>query len=242
MFKDKLKQLRTEKGYTQSDVANAIGVTAATIGNYEQGSRQPRGDEAWQKLADFLEVSVDELMDKKKTIRWADVKDDPKYKNMKITIKQPKYTVPKDLKNNLREECRIIYKKIDITHFFRSSETTISSTKEQFRAYIEFSERASHALLARCYLFEILSDIEDALCEEILENLQQYINRIMKTVVFWYTQCWSNLDGVFDDKVTDLPSLNKLIFRCFLVDDVAVKEFYLKKIEYDFSWLNEKLR
>ena len=113
MFKDKLKQLRTEKGYTQSDVANAIGVTAATIGNYEQGSRQPRGDEAWQKLADFLEVSVDELMDKKKTIRWADVKDDPKYKNMKITIKQPKYTVPKDLKNNLREECRIIYKKIE---------------------------------------------------------------------------------------------------------------------------------
>lgn len=64
MFKDKLKQLRIERKLTQADVAKAIGVSAATIGNYEQGTREPRNNEIWKKLADYFEVSVDVLMDK----------------------------------------------------------------------------------------------------------------------------------------------------------------------------------
>lgn len=64
MFKDKLKQLRTERNLTQSDIAKAIGVSPATIGNYEQGTREPRNNEMWQKLADYFNISVDELMDK----------------------------------------------------------------------------------------------------------------------------------------------------------------------------------
>lgn len=64
MFKDKLKQLRTEHNLTQSDIARAIGVSPATIGNYEQGTREPRNNEIWQKLADYFNISVDELMDK----------------------------------------------------------------------------------------------------------------------------------------------------------------------------------
>lgn len=54
MFKDKLKQLRTEHNLTQADVANALGVSSATIGNYEQGTREPRNHEMWQKLPTIL--------------------------------------------------------------------------------------------------------------------------------------------------------------------------------------------
>ena len=63
MFKDKLKQLRIEHNLTQADVAKAIGVSPATIGNYEQGTREPKNNEMWQKLADYFKVSLDELMD-----------------------------------------------------------------------------------------------------------------------------------------------------------------------------------
>lgn len=64
MFKDRLKQLRLDNGVTQSDIAKAICVSPATIGNYEQGTREPRNNTMWQKLADYFGVSVDYLMDK----------------------------------------------------------------------------------------------------------------------------------------------------------------------------------
>ena len=54
MFKDKLKHLRIENNLTQADIAKAIGVSPATIGNYEQGTREPRNNEMWQKLADYF--------------------------------------------------------------------------------------------------------------------------------------------------------------------------------------------
>lgn len=63
MFKDKLKQLRLDKGVTQSDIAKAIGVSPATISNYEQGTREPRRIETLEKIAEYFGVSVECLMD-----------------------------------------------------------------------------------------------------------------------------------------------------------------------------------
>lgn len=55
---DKLKALRKAKGYTQQDVADAIGISRATIGGYEIGRRQPRLPDL-QKMADFYGVGLD---------------------------------------------------------------------------------------------------------------------------------------------------------------------------------------
>ena len=55
---DKLKALRKAKGYTQQDVAEAIGISRATIGGYEIGRRQPRLSDL-QKMADFYGVGLD---------------------------------------------------------------------------------------------------------------------------------------------------------------------------------------
>ena len=40
-FGTRLKQLRTEKGYTQREFAARLGVSASAIGMYEQGRREP---------------------------------------------------------------------------------------------------------------------------------------------------------------------------------------------------------
>ena len=55
---DKLKALRKAKGYTQQDVADAIGTSRATVGGYEIGRRQPRLPDL-QKMADFYGVGLD---------------------------------------------------------------------------------------------------------------------------------------------------------------------------------------
>lgn len=55
---DKLKALRKAKGYTQQDVADAVGISRATIGGYEIGRRHPRIPDL-QTLAKFYGVGLD---------------------------------------------------------------------------------------------------------------------------------------------------------------------------------------
>lgn len=57
----KLKILRKNKGLTQTQVANAVGIGRQAYAYYEKGEREP-SPETLCKLADFFGVSVDELL------------------------------------------------------------------------------------------------------------------------------------------------------------------------------------
>lgn len=61
MFKDRLKELRIEKGLRQVDVANAVGVTLRAICNYEAGTREP-SLEMLVKLCRFFETDPNYLL------------------------------------------------------------------------------------------------------------------------------------------------------------------------------------
>ena len=41
MFGDRLKTLREQQGFTQKDLSNMLGVSAGTVGMWEQGRRTP---------------------------------------------------------------------------------------------------------------------------------------------------------------------------------------------------------
>lgn len=60
-MKERLKQLRHEKGLTQKQVANAIGVVPTAITNYESGIREP-SIAVLKKLCLFYDVSADYLI------------------------------------------------------------------------------------------------------------------------------------------------------------------------------------
>lgn len=60
VFKDRFKELRSEKGLTQVDVAKYLGVKHQTISFYETG-REPDYDKL-SKLADYFDVSTDYLV------------------------------------------------------------------------------------------------------------------------------------------------------------------------------------
>ena len=61
MFSQKLRRLRKERGYTQQDLADKLGMSASTIGMYEQGRRQPDQNTLY-RLGKLLNVSIDYLL------------------------------------------------------------------------------------------------------------------------------------------------------------------------------------
>lgn len=61
-FKEKLKQLRTEKNLTQEEVATAVGVSRRTYVSYEQEGRYPRDRKLYGKLAEVFGCDPNYLM------------------------------------------------------------------------------------------------------------------------------------------------------------------------------------
>jgi len=56
-----MSKLREEKGLTQVNVVDAIGVNYRTIGQYERGINQP-DIETIRRLCEFFEVTADYLL------------------------------------------------------------------------------------------------------------------------------------------------------------------------------------
>ena len=61
-FAEKLKALRTQKGITQKECAEAIGTTERTYISYELDGRYPRKREVYQKLAELFGVETNYLL------------------------------------------------------------------------------------------------------------------------------------------------------------------------------------
>lgn len=63
MFAQRLRELRSEKGVVQKDVANFLNITTSAYGFYEQGKRVPDTD-IMIKLSNYFNVSLDYLLGK----------------------------------------------------------------------------------------------------------------------------------------------------------------------------------
>ena len=58
----RIKTYRKDKGLTQEELASIIGVSAKTIGRYEQGLTEPSADTLFS-LTDALEIEISDLLD-----------------------------------------------------------------------------------------------------------------------------------------------------------------------------------
>ena len=61
LFKERLKELRIEKGLTQTQLAKELRVNQRTISNWEVGERQPDLD-TLEVIAKYFNVSYDYLL------------------------------------------------------------------------------------------------------------------------------------------------------------------------------------
>lgn len=63
-FTSNLKFLRKQKGLTQGELANKIGVNRPKIGSYEEGRAEPKF-ETLQNISHFFQITLDDLLEKK---------------------------------------------------------------------------------------------------------------------------------------------------------------------------------
>lgn len=61
-FGEKVRQLRTEKKLSQTELGNLCGLSLRTIRNYEVDGRYPKQREVYTKLADALGCDVNYLL------------------------------------------------------------------------------------------------------------------------------------------------------------------------------------
>ena len=57
-FGERIRELRTQKGLTQPQLADSIGVSVRTVKSYELGTSLPKTRETYQKLAEFFDVNI----------------------------------------------------------------------------------------------------------------------------------------------------------------------------------------
>lgn len=60
-FKTVFKQLRTARGMTQGELADALGINRSRLSMYELGQREP-DFETLEMIADYFNVDIDYLM------------------------------------------------------------------------------------------------------------------------------------------------------------------------------------
>ena len=63
-FSENLRVIRKNKGLTQKDLSDKVGVALSTVAMWETGSRRP-GYKTAQRVADILDVSIDKLLQDK---------------------------------------------------------------------------------------------------------------------------------------------------------------------------------
>ncbi len=111
-----LKELRTDKGLNQEDLANMLNVKRQTYSAWERGISSP-DIETLSFLADFYSVSTDYLLGRTDTRNTSDeisnaVEDDPELldfwnelkerEDLQLLFKQTKSLSPKDIKQIIR--------------------------------------------------------------------------------------------------------------------------------------------
>lgn len=60
-FKDIFRNLRIERGWSQADVADRLGITKVTVSQYESGKRNPSFDRI-EAIADMFHVDMNYLL------------------------------------------------------------------------------------------------------------------------------------------------------------------------------------
>ncbi len=61
-FGEKVRKLRKEKGMTQTELADSLGITLRTVQNYEAGSVHPKSRDIYYRLAEMFDVDKNYFM------------------------------------------------------------------------------------------------------------------------------------------------------------------------------------
>lgn len=86
IFSQRLRQLRELKGWTQNELADRLHISRSTVGNYEQGTREPKFEDL-EAIADIFNCTISFLVEKNRLgpDEWYDISSIPMLKGMELT-------------------------------------------------------------------------------------------------------------------------------------------------------------
>lgn len=61
-FGEKVRELRNERGLTQSDLASLVGVTLRTVQNWETANKRPNNPQTYKVLSNVFGCPITDLM------------------------------------------------------------------------------------------------------------------------------------------------------------------------------------
>lgn len=115
MVKEKLKRARTEKGFSQQDVAKYLNINQTGYSRRENGSI-PVTDEEWERIAKLLSVEVEDIKeDDKESIHQNFENNNGNYigsNNIYCNIPEFILENQQDYINTLKEEIKALKEKI----------------------------------------------------------------------------------------------------------------------------------
>lgn len=95
-------KIRDLKGYKDADVSAGAGVTKSTFSDWKSGRSNPKGEKL-QKIANFLEVSVDELIGNASSEKQYYIDDDTRGM-AQFLLDNPEYKVLFDASRKVKPE------------------------------------------------------------------------------------------------------------------------------------------
>ena len=185
MIGNKLREYRESRNMTQKEIAEALGVEAATVSKYESGLLEPKID-SLKKLAEIFDVTVDELL------KDENEKFDITSINVLKVLREQKEM---RLKGNLYHNTQIIFAyntnhiegnrlTEDQTRYIFETNSVLFD-KETVISVDDIIEVANHFRLV-----DYMIDIAD---KELTEDMIKEFHKILKIATYDSTREWFNV-------------------------------------------------
>ena len=147
-FSERLKKLRLEKGLSQKELADRIGLTAPAITAYEKGNRSPNGA-TLTALSNVFMVSPDYLLghsDEPNMIEpWAGLEDISELSNSIRLIKQAYVVASDNQKKEIRTAFKLIKDLLVICEADDEPLTALNSFLEKWVSFVAVSTEKNDA-------------------------------------------------------------------------------------------------
>ena len=184
MLGEKIKLYRENKKMTQNEVAETLGVKAATISKYEAGTLEPN-IESLKKLAVLFEISIDELLN-----------DEEKYDISKINVLDIlREQKEMKLKGNLYHNTQIAF--TYNTNHIEGSTLTEEQTRYIFETNTILFEDKTIAnvndIIEATNHFKLIDYMIDVANDELTEDMIKKFHKILKTGTSDSQKEWFNV-------------------------------------------------